>query len=145
MARLTRWDPFKELETLQNEVFGGDPFRSISTSVSAPIADVYTEDNELVQEIHLPNFNEDEVDIRIENGVLEVRAEHTDSKKDKEGDRRYITRESSHSFYRSFALPEHYKEDEIEAHFDEGVLKIITPLEQAPEPKKISIKSSKKK
>jgi len=53
-------------------------------------------------------------------------------------------RESSSSFYRRIALPKRADADKIEAHLDDGVLKVSVPLTPLPEPKKIAISSKKK-
>lgn len=143
MTRLVRWDPFKELEDLHREVFGNEP-GALKTRSNVPTADVFTEDNKLVTRVQLPDFKEDEVDVNIHNGMLEIRAERSEKDKEERDKRNYVIRESSSSFYRSFTLPKHYKEDEIEAHFEDGVLRVEVPLKEGPKPKKISIKSKGK-
>ncbi len=142
MANLVRWDPFAELTALQKQFFGDDlmsPFKGINI----PTTDVYTKDNEMVIEVHLPNFNQDDVNIQIENNALVISAERHEKEEDK--DKKYVVRESSTSFYRSIQLPERANADKIEAHLEEGVLKIRVPLTPLPEPKKIAISAKSKK
>ena len=76
--------------------------------------------------------------------LLIVSAERHEKQEDKS--KKYVVRESSSSFYRRIALPKRADADKIEAHLDEGVLKVQIPLTPLPEPKKIAIatKSSKK-
>ncbi len=59
--------------------------------------------------------------------------------------KKYVVRESSSSFYRSVQLPERADTDSIEAHLDDGILKVTIPVTPAPEPKKIAVKSHSKK
>lgn len=143
MSNLTRWDPFSELSALQKQFFGDDwmsPFKG----VNIPTTDVYTKDNELTVEAHLPNFEEKDINIQVDNHALVVSATRHEKEEDK--DKKYVVRESSSSFYRRIALPDRADTDKIDASLDDGVLKVTVPLTPLPEPKKIAIaaKSSKK-
>jgi HSP20 family protein len=141
MSNLVRFDPFQELSNLQKQLFSEDyisPFKSISI----PTTDVYTnDDKELIVEAHLPNFSNDDIDVHIDKGNLIIQAERHEKEEDKK--KKYVVRESSSSFYRKITLPERSKSSDIEAHLDDGVLKVTIPLEKLPEPKKITIKSKK--
>lgn len=143
MSNLVRWDPFSELTALQKQFFGDD-WASPIKGVNIPTTDVYTKDNALVVEAHLPNFEQSDINIQVEDNALIVSAERHEKQEDKS--KKYVVRESSSSFYRRIALPKRADADKIEAHLDEGVLKVQIPLTPLPEPKKIAIatKSSKK-
>jgi HSP20 family protein len=143
MSSLTKWDPFAELSALQKQFFGDDwmsPFKG----VNIPTTDVYTKDNQLMVEAHLPNFEQKDVNIQVENNALVISAERHEKEEDK--NKKYVVRESSSSFYRRISLPDRADADKIEASLDDGVLKVAVPLTPLPEPKKIAIaaKSSKK-
>ncbi len=142
MSSLTRWDPFAELSALQKQFFGDDwmtPFKG----VNIPTTDVYTKNNQLKVEAHLPNFEQDDVSIQVENNALVISAERHEKEEDK--DKQYVVRESSSSFYRRIALPERADTDKIEAKLDDGILKVSVPLRPLPKPKKIAIAASNKK
>jgi HSP20 family protein len=141
MSSLVKWDPFSELSALQKQFFGDDwmsPFKG----VNIPTTDVYTKDNQLVVEAHLPNFEEKDVSIQVDGGTLVISAERHEKEEDK--DKKYVVRESSSSFYRRVALPERADADNISAHLDDGILKVSVPLTPLPEPKKIAISAKKK-
>lgn len=142
MSNLVKWDPFAELSALQKQFFGDDWLTPLK-GVNIPTTDVYTKDNLLKVEAHLPNFEQKDVSIQIENNALVISAERHE--KDEDKDKKYVVRESSSSFYRRIALPERADTDKIEAHLDDGVLRVSIPLTPLPEPKKIAIASSKKK
>lgn len=142
MSNLVKWDPFAELSALQKQFFGDDWMTSFK-GVNIPTTDVYTKDNKLQVEAHLPNFNQDDVNIQIENNALVISATRHEKEEDK--DKKYVVRESSSSFYRRIALPERADTDNVEAHLDEGVLKVSVPMTPLPEPKKIAIAASNKK
>lgn len=137
---LMRFDPFTEFDTLRKQFFGDDwltPFKG----VTLPTTDVYTDaqDSQLVVEAHLPNFEDKDIDVHIEEGALVIQAQKHEREEDK--GKKYVVRESSSSFYRRIALPERADTNHIDAHLDEGVLKVTVPLQALPEPKKIAIKS----
>jgi len=141
MSNLMRWDPFAELSALQKQFFGDD-FMSPLKGVNIPTTDVYTKDGQLTVEAHLPNFEQRDVDIRVDNHALVISAERHEKEEDK--DKKYVVRESSSSFYRRITLPERADSEKIEAHLDDGVLKVSVPLTPLPEPKKIAISSKAK-
>ena len=143
MSKLVRFDPLSELNALQRQFFGDDWITPIK-GVNLPTTDVYTkDDSELIIEAHLPNFDQDDVDVHVEEDSLIIQAEKHEKEEDK--DRKYVIRESSSSFYRRMALPDRANADGIKAHLDDGVLKVTVPLEELPQPKKIAIESGTKK
>lgn len=142
MSNLVRWDPFSELTSLQKQFFGDD-WTAPMRRVNIPTTDVYTKDNDLIVEAHLPNFEQKDVNIEVENGALVISAERHEKEEDK--DKQYVVRESSSSFYRRIALPKRADVDKIEANLDDGVLHVVLPLTPLPEPKKIEVKSKAKK
>lgn len=141
MSNLIKWDPFAELTTLQKQFFGDD-WMSAAKGINIPTTDVYTKDNQLMVEAHLPNFEQDNVNIQVENHSLIISAERHEKEEDKS--KKYVVRESSSSFYRRISLPERADTEAIEAQLEDGVLKVRVPLTPLPEPKKIAITAKKK-
>jgi HSP20 family protein len=143
MNKLTRYDPFAELNALQKQFFGND-WLSPLKSINIPTTDVYTnENNQLIVEAHLPNFQQDDVNIQVDDSALVIQAERHEKEEDKS--KKYVVRESSSSFYRRIQLPERADKDKIEAHLDDGILKVAIPMTPLPEPKKIAIESKSRK
>jgi len=140
MSNLMRWDPFSELSALQKQFFGDDWVSSLK-GVNIPTTDVYTKNNQLIVEAHLPNFEQKDVNVQVENGALIISAERHEREEDK--DKKYVVRESSSSFYRRVQLPDRADSNSIDAHLDDGVLKVIVPLTPLPEPKKITVSTKK--
>lgn len=140
MSKLVKFDPFAELNTLQRQFFGDDWLSPVK-GVNIPTTDVFMTDNELTVEAHLPNFQKEDVDIRVESGALVISAERHEKEEDKK--KKYVVRESSSSFYRRVQLPERADAEKIDAHLNEGILTVVVPLTPLPEPKKIQIKSKK--
>ena len=142
MSRLIRFDPFKEMDVLQRQFLGDDwmtPFKG----VGLPTTDVYTKDDkQLIVEAHLPNFDNQDIDVHVDEGDLIIQAEKHEREEDKT--RKYVVRESSSSFYRRIQLPDRADADKVEAHLDEGVLKVVVPLTPLVQPKKITIANKTK-
>ena len=138
---LMRWDPFEDMRTLQKQFFGDDWMTPLRQRMAT--TDVYTEDDkQLTVESHLPNFEEKDVDVSIDRGYLTIRAEKHEKEEDKK--KKYVVRESSSSFYRRIQLPEQADTDKIDAHMENGVLKVVVPFKELPTPKKIAIKAKNK-
>lgn len=150
MADITRWDPFSNLTDLHSQL--DDMFKDIFSNnwaearpMALPTMDIYSEDDKhLVAEFHAPGFNSDDIDIRVRNGVLEVKGEKKVSDEDKQK-RSYMRRESFTSFFRSIALPKTADSEHVQAAFEDGVLTVTIPLKELPAPKKVAIESKKKK
>ena len=80
---ITRWDPFRNLSSLQeqvNRLFETNfPARSDNSALTtwAPAVDIYETENELVIKADLPEISEKELDVRVENNMLTLRGERT--------------------------------------------------------------------
>jgi HSP20 family protein len=105
---ITRWDPFRNISTLQeqvnrlfeNSVQGGRGDDSALTTW-APAVDIHETENELVLKADLPDMNEKDLDIRVENNMLTIRGERKFEQKVKEEN--YLRIERTYgSFSRSF-------------------------------------------
>ncbi len=138
MNKLVTYDPLAQLSALQKQFFGDD-WLTPARGINIPTTDVYADDKRLTIEAHLPHFDEKDVNINIDNNILTVQAEKHEREEDKK--KKYVVRESSSSFYRRIQLPDRADASKIEAHLDDGVLKVTIPLKRLPEPKKITIKS----
>lgn len=140
MANIVRFDPFAELNALQRQFFGDD-WVTPATRVNVPTTDVYTSDDgkEMTVEVHLPNFDENDVNISVDDGALEIQAQKHEKDEDKK--RNVIVRESAMSYYRRILLPDRADTNNIQANLEDGVLKVDIPLTPLPEPKKITVKA----
>lgn len=150
MNNLSRFnDPFagltsmhSQLDDIFNSFFETSSLPSIRQTI--PAMDVYTEDDkQLVAEVHVPGFKKEDVDISVQNGVLEIKGEHSSQQEEKDKKRSYMVRESHTSFYRRLALPKHANPDEVKANFKNGVIKVIVPFKELPKPKKVAISDGK--
>lgn len=145
MAKLVRFDPFAEIDALQKQFFDVDELTPMRT-INMPTTDIFTnEDKEMVVEAHLPNFKEDDINVSVDDNNLVIQAEKYEKEEDKKK-KKYIVRESGSSLYRRIYLPDRADSGAIKAHFEDGILKVIAPFKELPQPKKITIatKAAKK-
>jgi HSP20 family protein len=118
---------------LSSSLFGPDfldaniDFPSFSKlGVTVPSVNVSETPKEFKLEVAAPGLERKDFKIEVENHCLCISAEKEEEKKEKEGD--YTRREYSfNSFSRSFTLPENVKEGNIDAKYENGVLKVIVP------------------
>lgn len=114
---------------------------SFNGMLRTPSLDIYSEDDKyMVVEMQAPGFDQDDIDINIRNGILEIRGETSSSNEKSDKKRSYMMRESHASFARRVMLPEGANADNISAELDKGILKITVPVDR-PEAKRIEINS----
>jgi HSP20 family protein len=146
---LIRWEPVRELQTIQNEMnrlfgsffdvpAGASPAGATSPRRWIPAMDLVETEDDFVLRADLPGLSEGDVNIEFEDNVLTVsgtrKAEHED---DKEG--YYRVERSWGSFSRSLTLPEGVNAEAIRAGFDNGVLEVRIPKPEARRPRKVAI------
>jgi HSP20 family protein len=143
---LIRWEPVRELNTLQNEmnrlfnsVFD-TPLPNGSTGVRRwiPAMDLVETEDDFVLRADLPGLSEGDVNIELEDSVLTVSGERkSEHEERKEG--YYRVERASGSFSRSLTLPEGVNADAIKASFEKGVLEIRIPKPEERKPRKVAI------
>jgi HSP20 family protein len=142
---ITRWDPFREVATLQNRMnflfqdfsrqTDGD---TLTSSAFVPAADVYEDEHKIVIKVEAPGLKESDLDVRVENNVLTVRGERKFEKEEKEENFHRIERRYG-SFARSFILPTSVDTENVKAQYDSGVLRIELVRRAEAKPKQIKI------
>ena len=86
-----------------------------------PALNIKETDDHFEIELAAPGFTKKDFNVTIEDGCLNIEAEKSTSKEEKEED--YTRREFSYnSFERSLQLPESVKEEAIKAQYKDGIL-----------------------
>ena len=130
---LSIWDDF---DRVFDSFFTGS--REVP-EVRTPVTDVRETEKGLVMTAELPGFSPKDLDVKVEDNLLTIRAEHRDEKKDKRKD--YLRQESREvRFERSFVLPPDIRSDQIAAEFKNGLLTLVLPKEEKPAPLSIEVK-----
>jgi len=147
---IVRWDPFRELETLQGrmgrlfeEALGRPTERDLGAQGWAPAVNIYEDENQIEVTAELPGLEEKDINVNIENNVLTIKGEKKIEREEKKGSY-HLVETSYGSFSRSFTLPGTVDQEKIEANYQNGVLKIGLPKKEETKPKSISVKVGKK-
>ena len=110
-------------------------------SKHVPAVNISENDKEYHLEFALAGYNKEDLNINLENDTLTVSAKIETENTTEGEDKNYTRREyRSHSFSRSFYLPEQIKEKAIEASFENGILSLTLPKSEKVKPKQINIK-----
>ena len=141
-----RWDPFRDINTLQdrmNRLFedAGRGWRHeepASTTTWSPAVDIYETEGEIVVKAELPGMDRKDITLNLENNVLTIRGERRFEKETKEDNYHRIER-SYGGFSRSFSIPTSVDEEKIRADYKDGVLKVALPKKEQAKPKQIQI------
>ena len=150
---LTRWEPLRELEDLQNRlssVFGRAPVRrsngheEITLPDWSPVADITEDDKEYVIQAELPDVPPDAVKVTVENGVLTISGDRKFDKEEK-GKRYHRVERAYGSFVRAFTLPEGSDPEKVRAEFKDGMLLVHLPKSEKAKPKQIEVQVSSDK
>lgn len=87
-----------------------------------------TKDNFML-EVAAPGMVKEDFDVNLDNNVLTVSGKKEEKKEEKE--EKYNRKEFSYtSFQRSFYLPEAVNAENIEAHYQDGILMITVPKKE---------------
>jgi HSP20 family protein len=145
MATLVRWEPFRELAGLHNEMarlmntaFTGEGDGRTQQQAWVPAVDVWETDNELVYAFDLPGVSKDGIAVELEDGGLTVTAERerTDEVKD---ERFYRFERRFGTFTRTIGVPQGVDESKIRADYRDGVLEVAVPKPEQPKPRRIQV------
>jgi HSP20 family protein len=145
MSTITRWDPVNTLAKFQDEVtrlFDEPVFRGYRTpaslSVWTPAVDIFETEHELILKAELPDMDEKDIDVRVENNVLTLSGERKYEKEFKEENALRMERYYG-TFSRTFTLPNTLKVEGIKAEYKNGVLSVRLPKKDEAKPKQIKI------
>ena len=144
---IVRYDPFRDLRTLQEEVnrlfstnltraFGDE---GIGRGAWAPSVDIYENKDQIVLEDELPGMKQEDFDLSIENNVITLRGERKFEKTD-ETDNYHRVERSYGSFTRSFTLPQTVSAEGANADYSNGVLRVTLPKREETKARRIEVK-----
>ncbi len=141
MATLVRWEPFRELAGLHNEMsrllnaFEGNG-RTQQNWV--PALDVWEGESELVYAFDLPGVPKDKITLEVEDGMLTITAER-ERTQEVEEDRFYRFERRFGTFSRTVGLPQGVDDSGIRAEFHDGVLEVHVAKPEQAKPRRIEI------
>lgn len=92
----------------------------------APQVDIKEEKERFLVRADLPGIEAKDVEITLENGMLTIRGERREERKEEDAGYRRVERFTG-QFFRRFALPDATDPDKVKAHMDKGVLEVEIP------------------
>jgi HSP20 family protein len=141
MATMVRFDPFRELASLQNEMrrmIYAEGAGERSSRAWIPALDVWESENEVVYAFDLPGIPEQKISVELEDGALSVSAERErEESSSQNGFHRFERRFGS--FERTIALPAGVTDADIEASYSNGVLELHVRKPELPKPHRIPV------
>src|SRR5271166_4690894 len=145
MTVLTRWDPFRDLYSLQNrlnrlfeEQYSGGREESLTTGAFVPPVDIYEDEHGIQLKLEVPGIDQKDLDVKVENNTLTVSGERKFEQEEKEENFRRVERHYG-IFTRSFTLPSTVNTEDINASYDNGVLNIRLAKRAEAKPKQIKV------
>jgi HSP20 family protein len=142
MATLVRWEPFRELAGLQNEMsrFMNGLFEGNGQPTQAwvPTLDAWETDTEIVYALDLPGVSKDKISIELDEGALTISAERERSDEVKR-DSFYRFERRFGTFTRTVGVPHGTAEADVTASYEAGVLQLHVRKPEQPKPRKIEI------
>jgi HSP20 family protein len=121
---IERWDPFRQLEQMQDEMERlmegfSTPFAGGNGAVWAPVADIEETEDAWIIEAELPGVRREDINVELRDSELVISGEI------KERERKGILR----------------RRDQIEANLHDGVLTVRVPKPEQARPRRIEVKA----
>src|ERR1700761_4795358 len=143
---LIRWEPVRELGTIQNEMnrlfnsFFDTPTVTNGAALRrwVPAMDLVETEGEYVLRADLPGMSEADVNIELDENVLTISGERKSEHEERKAGY-YRVERSSGAFRRSLTLPEGVDPESVRATFDKGVLEVTVPKPEQQTPRKVQI------
>jgi HSP20 family protein len=145
---LIRWEPVRELNSIQSEMnrLFNTFFETSGSQAAGPVTgrrwlpamDLVESGDEFVLRADLPGLDEDDVSIELEDNVLTISGERKSEHEERQ-EGYYRLERATGSFSRSLTLPEGVDPDKVQASFDKGVLEVHIPKPEQRKPRKVTI------
>lgn len=115
---------------------GMTPKDDIFTKEWMPLVNIKDDEDIYEIELAVPGFKKEEIEVSVDNGLITISAlsEKTEEKEEEHYTRREF---SSSSFTKSFSIPKDASEDDVQASYEDGVLRVdLHKINNPIDPKK---------
>lgn len=143
---IVKYNPFRELRTMQDQMnrmldmaWNREFGEELKEGVWQPPVDIYEDEVSVVIKAEIPDVDQKDIDIKIENNTLTIRGERKHSSEVKKENYFRVERYFG-QFQRSFSLPQSIDQEKVQASCDKGILTITLPKREETKPKQISVK-----
>jgi len=140
-----KWEPFRDLMAMQDRMS-----RVIDQTLSriwkeemiqgtwSPPVDILETEEGVVLKVDLPDVNQKEIDIRVEESTLIIQGQRKFVKESEE--EKYVQIERPYgTFRRTFTVPRRIDQEGIRASYKDGVLRVVLPKRQETSPKQVFV------
>jgi HSP20 family protein len=142
---IVKWDPWPELRAMQEQMtrlldmskdrVAGEPFEQ---GLWQPPVDIYEDEDELVVKMEVPEVEQEDIDVQIEDHTLIIQGVRRLEREEKKPNYQRIER-SYGNFRRVFSLPSSVDSERTSARCEKGVLKIVLPKKEQGKPRLIEV------
>jgi HSP20 family protein len=129
---LMRFDPFRELDRLTDELWNAPK----SATRSFPM-DAYRRGDHFYVHFDLPGVDASTIDVTVEKNVLTVTGERGWTPR--EGDEILVNERPRGTFRRQLFLGDTLDPSGLQANYDAGVLTLTIPVAEVAKPRKVEI------
>lgn len=143
---IVKYNPFRELRTMQDQMnrmldmaWNREFGEELKEGVWQPPVDIYEDETSVVIKAEIPDVEQKDIDIKIENNTLTIRGERKHTSEVKKENYHRVERYFG-QFQRSFSLPQSIDQEHVQAACDKGILTISLPKKEETKPKQISVK-----
>jgi HSP20 family protein len=131
---LLRWDPFRELDRLSEEMWKG-----VDTGPMRIPMDAIRTGDTVEMHFEMPGLDPEAISVDVDRDVVTVSAERTVSTERKEGEE-VLVRERRHGrFMRQVTLGDNLDADRLDARYDDGVLTVRVPVSERAKSRRVEI------
>ncbi len=146
MKEITRWDPFKEISSLREEIdrlfdsfFGRKFFLAEREHIFSPAIDVEETEDSFIIRAEVPGMKKEDIKVTIDENGLSISGERKREKEEK-GKTYHRIEISYGKFKRYIPFPKEVQPDKAKAKCKDGILEIEVPKSEKARPKEIEIK-----
>ena len=141
MFNVTRWNPLEELTNLHSEmdsVFGSSWRKHPAGSPCSwvPATEIAQGKEGWTLRIALPGINPEYVQVEVDQNLLTISGERTLKEENPE---QHMSEISYGQFERAFRLPDNIAAEKVNANFENGMLELRLPINDAAKPRRIEI------
>jgi HSP20 family protein len=139
-----RYEPWALVSRLQKDidrVFGAPPTTAADSGAWLPPVDIHEEANQFALHVDLPGVDPKAVEITADQGVLTIRGQRDDARRESRDGYRRVERITG-EFQRRFSLPDSADAQNIKAKFVNGVLEVAIPKLAQVQPHRITVEAA---
>jgi len=143
-----KWEPFRDLMAMQDrmtrlfdETLSRIWKEEVPQRIWSPPVDILERENEVILKVDLPEVNQSDIDIKVEENTLIIQGERKFIQETPHGNYLQIERPYG-TFQRTFAIPRMIDLERIKAAYKDGVLRIVLPKKEEVHPKQIVVEES---